>query len=248
MALELNDAGCCYAECHLCWMSFMPSATNKPFMLSVIVMNVIKMSVVILIVVAPQKWLNSQLQKRNLMGRFSHGIQIWPTLLDGRCSWTWLRRLRSLLRVSSVDVHSAWKSIQALSIPPKGIASYILKLLRKSNLTYLQIFRQRLCQWFNKLKDLVRERETFSRKLFIDLLLLKNKQTSIGRTLRAWCRPWGNLHKNTGALGPKPEPGVPRGCACVASFWVHFQGYGRSRPLDNCRAHVLEDQLTAIPA
>ncbi len=41
-----------YAECHLCQMPFMLSVTNKPIMLSVIMLNAI-----ILNVVAPYVWL-----------------------------------------------------------------------------------------------------------------------------------------------------------------------------------------------
>ncbi len=43
-----------YAECHLCLVSFMLSVTNKPFMLSVIMLNAIMLSVVMLNVVAPR--------------------------------------------------------------------------------------------------------------------------------------------------------------------------------------------------
>jgi hypothetical protein len=36
-----------YAGCHLCWVSFMLSVTNKPFMLSVVMLNVIVLSAVL---------------------------------------------------------------------------------------------------------------------------------------------------------------------------------------------------------
>ncbi len=36
-----------YAECHLCWMSFMLDVTNKPCMLSVVMLNVVMQSVVL---------------------------------------------------------------------------------------------------------------------------------------------------------------------------------------------------------
>jgi hypothetical protein len=42
-----------YAERHLCYMSFMPSVTNRPFMLSVIMLNVIMLSVIMLSVIVP---------------------------------------------------------------------------------------------------------------------------------------------------------------------------------------------------
>ncbi len=38
-------AECCYAECHFCSVSFMPSVTNKPFILSVIMLSVVMLSV-----------------------------------------------------------------------------------------------------------------------------------------------------------------------------------------------------------
>ncbi len=50
-------------ECRLCSVLFMLSVANKPFMLSVILLNVNMMSVVILNVVAPQveiAWKNVQ--------------------------------------------------------------------------------------------------------------------------------------------------------------------------------------------
>jgi hypothetical protein len=34
----------CYAECHLCCMSFMLSVTNKPFMLNVVMPSVIMLN------------------------------------------------------------------------------------------------------------------------------------------------------------------------------------------------------------
>ncbi len=36
----------CYAECHLCWLSLMLSVTFKPFMMCVVIPNVIMLSVV----------------------------------------------------------------------------------------------------------------------------------------------------------------------------------------------------------
>jgi hypothetical protein len=46
------DTEGCYAECHLYPMSFVLSVSNKPFILSVIKLNVVMLSVVILNVVA----------------------------------------------------------------------------------------------------------------------------------------------------------------------------------------------------
>ncbi len=40
-----------YAECHLCCMSFMLSITNKPFVLSVVMLDVVMLNVVMLNVV-----------------------------------------------------------------------------------------------------------------------------------------------------------------------------------------------------
>jgi hypothetical protein len=51
MALDLD---CFYAECHLSRMLFMPSVTNRPFILSVIVLNVFMLSVIMLNVVVPK--------------------------------------------------------------------------------------------------------------------------------------------------------------------------------------------------
>jgi hypothetical protein len=42
----------CCAECHLCWMPFKLTVTNKPFVVSVVMLNVIRLSVVMLNVVA----------------------------------------------------------------------------------------------------------------------------------------------------------------------------------------------------
>jgi hypothetical protein len=50
-----------YAECHLCWVSFMPSVAKKPFMLSVIcaqcpdpiTLSPIKLNVIVLSVMVP---------------------------------------------------------------------------------------------------------------------------------------------------------------------------------------------------
>jgi hypothetical protein len=42
-----------YAGCHLCWISFMLSVTNGPFMLSVNMLYVIMLCVVMLNVLAP---------------------------------------------------------------------------------------------------------------------------------------------------------------------------------------------------
>ncbi len=48
-----HDKECCYAECHLCWVSFMLSIMNKPFMPSISMLNFIIMSVIMISVVAP---------------------------------------------------------------------------------------------------------------------------------------------------------------------------------------------------
>ncbi len=42
-----------YAECYLCWMSFTLSVTNKPFMLSVVMLNVISLGVIMLLTPNP---------------------------------------------------------------------------------------------------------------------------------------------------------------------------------------------------
>jgi hypothetical protein len=43
----------CYAECHLCLLSFMLSVTYKLIMLIVVMLNVVMMTVIVLSVVAP---------------------------------------------------------------------------------------------------------------------------------------------------------------------------------------------------
>jgi hypothetical protein len=42
---------CCYADCHLCRVSCLLSVVNYPFMLSVIMLNVILLSVIMLNVI-----------------------------------------------------------------------------------------------------------------------------------------------------------------------------------------------------
>jgi hypothetical protein len=39
--IQYNDTTNWYAECHVCWVSFMLSVTNKPNMLSVVMLNVV---------------------------------------------------------------------------------------------------------------------------------------------------------------------------------------------------------------
>ncbi len=46
---------CCDAECHFWYLPFVLSIANKPFMPSVFVLNVIKLSVIMQNVVAPWK-------------------------------------------------------------------------------------------------------------------------------------------------------------------------------------------------
>ncbi len=41
--MALDPEGC-YAECHLCWVSFILSVTNKPSMLSVILLSVVALA------------------------------------------------------------------------------------------------------------------------------------------------------------------------------------------------------------
>ncbi len=48
------DIECCYAKCHFLWVSFILSVTNKPFMLSVIIMNVVMLSANVLDAVVPK--------------------------------------------------------------------------------------------------------------------------------------------------------------------------------------------------
>ncbi len=50
--MALNEESCC-AGCHLCGVSLMPRVTNKPFMLSVIMLYVGILSVIMLNAVAP---------------------------------------------------------------------------------------------------------------------------------------------------------------------------------------------------
>ncbi len=52
ISINAVDTECFYAECQLCWMSFMLSVTNKSFMLSIIMLKVIILNVM-LNVVAP---------------------------------------------------------------------------------------------------------------------------------------------------------------------------------------------------
>ncbi len=59
-----HSAECCYADCHLCRVAFMLSATSKLYMLSVVRLNVFVLNVVMLNVVAPcgDKLLNASKQ------------------------------------------------------------------------------------------------------------------------------------------------------------------------------------------
>ncbi len=43
-----------YADCHLCCETFMLSVTNKPFMQSVVILNVVMLSVMMLNIMAPK--------------------------------------------------------------------------------------------------------------------------------------------------------------------------------------------------
>ncbi len=45
----------CCAECHLCWMTVMSNVTNKHLIMSVVILNVDKLSVIMLNAVAPSK-------------------------------------------------------------------------------------------------------------------------------------------------------------------------------------------------
>ncbi len=51
LSIVALDTQCCYCEGHLCWGLLMLSATNKPFVLSVFMLNAIKVSVIMLSVV-----------------------------------------------------------------------------------------------------------------------------------------------------------------------------------------------------
>jgi len=70
---------CCSADCNLCWMSFMLSVASKPFILSVITLNVIVLSVVMLNVVAPFKHQENAWYR----GKWKKHVQKW-----------WLRKNR----------------------------------------------------------------------------------------------------------------------------------------------------------
>jgi hypothetical protein len=51
--IMLLGAECCYAECYSRLMSFMLTVTNRPFMQSVVMLNVIALTVIVLNDVAP---------------------------------------------------------------------------------------------------------------------------------------------------------------------------------------------------
>jgi len=50
------------AVCHLCWIPFLLSVTDMPFMVCVIMLNVVGLSVIMLNVVAPSKQLQPQMK------------------------------------------------------------------------------------------------------------------------------------------------------------------------------------------
>ncbi len=63
ISINAGDTECFYAECQLCWMSFMLSVTNKSFKLSIIMLKVVMLSVVMLNVVALLIQLKSRRKK-----------------------------------------------------------------------------------------------------------------------------------------------------------------------------------------
>ncbi len=44
LSINAPETEFCYTECHLCWLYFMVSVTNKPFILIVIMLNVVMLS------------------------------------------------------------------------------------------------------------------------------------------------------------------------------------------------------------
>ncbi len=69
LSIMALDAKCCYAHCHLCWVTFVLSVASKLNMLSVIMLSAVMPSVIILNVVAPQ---NRMLKAYLHMSPISH--------------------------------------------------------------------------------------------------------------------------------------------------------------------------------